>query len=101
MVCIVCEKKLTGRQKKFCSNECKQKDLLKTQARYRREKRAKTYVRKKEIVKTLCGGCKWFFQCRNLDDWLEVPHCVTEYEIIDYATHDGMFTKSLIVKEII
>ena len=52
-MCIVCSGKLTGRQRKFCSLECKQKNHLKVQAAYRRAVRGNKYKVKKQPEKML------------------------------------------------
>jgi len=50
--CIVCGKPLTGRQSKFCSHQCKNKDLQSYEAQKRRG-----LARKLKIVKTAGGHC--------------------------------------------
>lgn len=57
--CIICEKKLTGQQSKFCSNTCKQKDHW-----HKIKKQTNTYhsqtirgLRRKTLLIEYFGGC--------------------------------------------
>jgi hypothetical protein len=54
---------------------------------------------RKQSESTLCAGCKNLMDCRNLNNWLEIPKCVIKCKIIDYNCHDAKFTKALIVEE--
>jgi hypothetical protein len=96
MICVICGKKLTGRQTKFCSAECKHKNNLNMQRVYRESKRNKSYKSKEKKEKNLCFGCHNFFECRDLNNRLKVPYCVVEYKIKYYDGYD-IKKKTLVV----
>ena len=56
MKCVVCQKQLTGKQTKFCSNSCKQKDLNLRWKEYGVQ-RNKGLERKKILVEMKGGKC--------------------------------------------
>lgn len=56
LYCKVCEKGLTGRQKKFCSKECKNATTNKKHQNYQSQQ-TRGAERKKRLVRMSGGGC--------------------------------------------
>lgn len=56
MKCVICQTELKGKQRRFCSNKCKQKDINQRWKEYDIQ-RNKGLDRKKELVEMKGGSC--------------------------------------------
>jgi len=57
MTCFICDKKLTGRQTKYCSNICKSRDSNVRHQNYQAQKK-RAIKRKIDLILRLGGECK-------------------------------------------
>ena len=54
--CVICDKKLSGRQKKFCSINCQGRYFGSYAGPYAKNRDAQAIPRKRELIK-MAGGC--------------------------------------------
>ena len=67
--CVICENGLSGNQRKFCSNKCKQSDhwyKVKNQRNTYHNQTIRAYERKLELVELSGGECKKCGYNKNL-----------------------------------
>jgi hypothetical protein len=62
--CTICEKPLTGKQKKFCSHQCKSKSTNNKLQNYEAQKE-RSKIRKEILIKKLGGMCSLCGYDRN------------------------------------
>ena len=57
MNCTICNKELTGRQTKYCSNKCKHQDINHKHNNYTAQQ-VRGKARKIDLIKSRGGGCE-------------------------------------------
>ena len=72
MKCIICDSKLQGNQRKYCSNACKQKGHYINSNGYDTQMK-RGYRRKLDAINSLGGGCKMCGYNKNISA-LEFHH---------------------------
>jgi len=65
MKCTTCNKKLTGRQRKYCSIQCKNRSTNKVLQSYKWQK-VKGLERKIKLIKFAGGKCQKCGYCQNI-----------------------------------
>tara|TARA_R110000772_G_scaffold43995_5_gene101260 strand:- start:2529 stop:2945 length:417 start_codon:yes stop_codon:yes gene_type:complete len=74
--CIICDNKLSGQKKKYCSNKCKQKghyDRVKEQTNTYHSQTLRSLERKIKLIEMKGGGCNQCGYNKNLSS-LEFHH---------------------------
>ena len=85
MKCIICSKILSGKQTKFCSKDCKQKDINKRHQNYKNQGNRGFLIKKKllEHKGNSCSKCDYnknfsalcFHHLKDKSFSLDIRHC--------------------------